>query len=318
MHTILGAGGPTANAITKELLSHNANETIRLVSRRPTKIAGANVSWQKADLLNYAEVLQAVKGSTVIYMCAGLVYDKNIWKHQWPIIMQNLIGAAKETQARLIFFDNVYMYGLVKGPMLETTPYNPISVKGEVRARIATQLMEEVKAGNIQATIARAADFYGTDSMNSFLDMMVLDKYAKGQSAQWIGDPKVLHNFTYIPDAGKAMYLLGQNPHSGNQIWHLPTAAPITGKDFIQLAASIYGVKPSFSTINKFMLQLVGLFKKVVAGTVEMYYQYDHDYIFNSSKFEETFKIKPTSYGDGIKHMSETLYSPPVKPAQHK
>lgn len=308
MHTILGAGGPTANAILKELLSHNPNETIRLVSRRPVTVSGPNVTWKKADLLNYAAILDAVKGSTVIYMCAGLVYDKNIWQQQWPVIMQNLIYVAKETQARIIFFDNVYMYGLVTGPMLETTPYNPISVKGEVRARIATQLMDEVKAGNVQATIARAADFYGTDSMNSFLDMMVLDKYAKKQSAQWIGDSKKLHSFTYIPDTGKAMYLLGQSEQSGNQIWHLPTAAPVTGKEFIELAATIYSVKPSYSSINKFMLQLVGLFKKVVAGTVEMYYQYDHDYSFNSAKFENAFGIKPTTYQDGIKYMSETLY----------
>ncbi|MFA4869687.1 MAG: NAD-dependent epimerase/dehydratase family protein [Pedobacter sp.] len=308
MYTILGAGGPTANAITKELLQHNPQENIRLVSRRPIKTSGLNVAWYKADLLNYKEVLQATKGSLVIYMCAGLIYDKQIWQQQWPIIMQNLINAASETQARLIFFDNVYMYGLVHGPMLETTPYNPISIKGEVRARIATQLMDEVKAGNIKATIARAADFYGTDSKNSFLDMMVLDKYANGNNAQWIGNPKVLHNFTYIPDAGKALYLLGKAPEAGNQIWHLPTAAPLTGTDFIELAAQIYEVKPSFSTINKFMLQLAGIFKKVVAGTVEMYYQYDHDYIFDSSKFENTFQIKATSYSDGIKQMSQTLY----------
>lgn len=307
MHTILGAGGPTANALTQELSKHN--QKIRLVSRRPSKIKDSKVSWRQADLLNYHQVLDAVKGSEVIYMCAGLVYDKTVWQSQWPIIMQNLIQVAKETKARLIFFDNVYMYGLVNGPMTEDTPYHPISVKGEVRAKIAIQLMDEVKAGNIQATIARAADFYGTDSMNSFLDMMVLDKFSKRQSAQWIGDPKVLHNFTYIPDTGKAMYLLGQHPEAGNQIWHLPTAAPLTGKELITLAAGIYGVKPSFSSINKLMLQLVGLFKKVVAGTVEMYYQYDHDYQFNSSKFEKAFGVKPTSYFDGIKEMSETLYS---------
>ncbi|MNL18714.1 hypothetical protein D3C87_1398710 [compost metagenome] len=128
------------------------------------------------------------------------------------------------------------------------------------------------------------------------------------QSAQWIGNPKKLHNFTYIPDTGRAMYLLGQNPESGNQIWHLPTSAPITGNHFMELAASIYGVKLSYTTINKFMLQMVGLFKKVVAGTVEMYYQYDQDYNFNSSKFENAFGIKPTTYSEGIKQMSETLY----------
>lgn len=305
MHTILGAGGPSANALTRELLKHN--KEVRLVSRRPVKTSDARATWRKADLLNYPEVLAAVKGSTVIYMCAGLVYDKEIWKQQWPVVMQNLINVAKETQARLLFFDNVYMYGLVNGPMLESTPYNPISVKGEVRAKIASQLMEEVKSGNIRATIARAADFYGADSMNSFLDSMVLDKFAKHQSAQWIGDPKKLHSFTYIPDTGKAMYLLGQNEESGNQIWHLPTAAPITGKEMITLAADVFGANGKFTTVNKLMLQMVGLFKKVVAGTVEMYYQYDHDYHLDSSKFEKAFNFKPTGYEEGIREWSKTL-----------
>ena len=188
MHTILGAGGPVANALTQELLNHN--ETIRLVSRRQTTITGKNLTWQKADLLNYNEVLEATKGSTVIYLCAGLVYDAEIWKQQWPIIMQNVINATKAANARLIFFDNVYMYGLVNGPMLEDTPYKPISKKGKVRAKIADQLMAEVKAGNIQASILRAPDFYGTDSKNSSFDMMLLDKYAKKETAQWVGDPK--------------------------------------------------------------------------------------------------------------------------------
>jgi len=306
MHTILGAGGPVANALTQELLNHN--ETIRLVSRRQTTITGKNLTWQKADLLNYNEVLEATKGSTVIYLCAGLVYDAEIWKQQWPIIMQNVINATKAANARLIFFDNVYMYGLVNGPMLEDTPYKPISKKGKVRAKIADQLMTEVKAGNIQASILRAPDFYGTDSKNSSFDMMLLDKYVKKETAQWVGDPKKKHNYVYIPDCGKAMYLLGQNPQSDNQIWHAPTAAPLTGTEFINMAANIYQAKPKFMRVTKFMLWIFGLFNKVVADTVEMYYQYNHDYNFNSDKFEKAFNFKPTSYQDGISHMAKTIY----------
>ena len=306
MHTILGAGGPVANALTQELANHN--ETIRLVSRKPIATTSSNISWKRADLLNYDEVLDAAKGSAVIYLCAGLVYDKNVWKQQWPIIIQNVINVTKATGARLIFFDNVYMYGLTDGPMTEQTPYNPSSEKGKIRAEIANTVIKEIKAGNIQASIARAADFYGTNSKNSFFDMMVLDKYAKKEKAQWIGDPKMKHNFSYIPDMGKAMYLLGQNPNSDNQIWHLPTAAPLTGLEFIKMAAGIYQVKPSYMKINKVLLFLVGLFQKVVMGAVEMYYQYDHDYIFDSSKFEKAFNFKPTSYKDGIKEMAKTLY----------
>jgi nucleoside-diphosphate-sugar epimerase len=176
IHTILGAGGPVANALTRQL--ENNNDTIRLVSRREIK-PGKNTTWKKADLLNLDELSEASKDSTVIYLCAGLVYDAEIWKQQWPVIIKNVIAVAKENNARLIFFDNVYSYGLVNGAMTEDTPYNPISEKGKVRAGVANAVMDEVKAGNLQATIARAPDFYGTDNLNSFFDMMVLTKYAK-------------------------------------------------------------------------------------------------------------------------------------------
>jgi nucleoside-diphosphate-sugar epimerase len=311
MHTILGAGGPVANALTRELL--NNNETVRQVSRKPVSITGKNVDWKKADLLNYAELLVASKGSSVIYLTAGLVYDKKIWAAQWPVIMKNVINVVKETGARFIFFDNVYMYGLVNGPMMEDSLYNPSSVKGEIRAKIATQLMDEAKAGNIKATIARGADFYGTESNNGILDVMVLSHFAKKQKAQWIGNVDRLHNFSYIPDMGKGMFLLGQTPSADNQIWHMPTAPAMTARQFMELAAGIYGVEPKYFAINKLMLRIYGLFNKLVGEMAEMYYQYDHDYIFNSNKFEKTFDIKPTSYADGIKLMSETLYKPVSK-----
>jgi nucleoside-diphosphate-sugar epimerase len=305
MHTILGAGGPVANALTRELENHN--ETIRLVSRREIK-PGKNTTWKKADLLNLTELREASRGSTVIYLCAGIVYDAEIWKQQWPAIIKNVIAVAKENNARLIFFDNVYMYGLVDGSMKEDTPYNPISEKGKVRVGVAKAIMDEVKAGTLNASIARAPDFYGTDSTNSFFDMMVLAKYAKKEMAQWIGDANKKHCFIYIEDAGKAMFLLGQNPDSDNQVWHLPTAPALTGKQFIEMAATIYKTKPSYFSLKKWMLWVIGKFMKVVAGTVEMYYQYDHDYIFDSGKFETRFNFKPTPYAQGIKRMSETLY----------
>ena len=308
MHTVLGAGGPVANALTQELI--NANQTVRLVSRKPVQTTAASLTWQKADLLNYDEVLSAAKGSTVIYLVAGLVYDATIWRQQWPVIMKNVINVTKVTGARLIFFDNVYMYGLVNSAMTENTPYKPSSVKGGIRAGIASMLMDEVKAGNIRATIARAPDFYGTDSTNSFIDMMVLSNYAKNKPAQWLGDPDKKHNYIYIPDAGKAMFLLGQSPDSDNQIWHLPTAPAITGRQFLDIAANTYQIKPKYMRVRKFMLWFFGLFKKVIMGTVEMYYQFDHDYIFDSSKFEKAFNFKPTSYADGLKHMSQTFYKP--------
>jgi nucleoside-diphosphate-sugar epimerase len=303
MHTILGAGGPVSNALTKELLQKG--ETIRLVSRRKIETTG---TWVGADLKDYQQLQAAVGNASVIYMCAGLRYDKKIWATEWPLIMQNLIDITKETGARLIFFDNVYMYGLVPRPMTEETPYNPSSGKGEIRARIAEKLMQEIKAGNIRACIARAADFYGAEGLNSFFDLMVLANYAKKSKAMWLGNPDSKHSFTYVPDAAKAMTVLGQHTESDNQIWHLPTAPALTGREFMQLAASVFNTQPQYRRLNKLMLNFIGLFNKPIGETAEMYYQYQYDYVFSSAKFEKAFGVQPTPYAIGFKHLAQTFY----------
>ena len=307
MHTLLGAGGPVSNALAQELLQQG--ETVRLVSRRPIQ-TGGRATWVHADLKDYQQVLGAVQGATVIYLCAGLRYDKKVWAAEWPLIMQNLIDATKATGARLIFFDNVYMYGHVAGPMTEETPYNPASRKGEIRARIAEKLMSEAKAGNLNATIARAADFYGAGSLNSFFDAMVLAKYAKKEKAMWLGEPGSKHAFTYVPDAGRAVYLLGQHPEADNQVWHVPTAPALTGHAFMQLAAKAFNTQPKYMKVNKLMLQALGLFTKAIGETAELYYQYQYDYIFSSEKFQHAFGVMPTTYDEGLQQLSQTLFKP--------
>jgi nucleoside-diphosphate-sugar epimerase len=140
-----------------------------------------------ADLTDPGQALQAIEGSSVVYLCIGLPYNYSIWRQQWPRIMDNTISACQKTNARLIFFDNVYMYGKTDGPMTEETPYDPSSRKGDLRARLATQVMSEVRKGNIVATIARAADFYGPGSgKTSIPDITVFQRLQKGQRAQWL------------------------------------------------------------------------------------------------------------------------------------
>lgn len=305
MQTILGAGGPIANAL--QTLLEKDHEPLRLASRRKIETTG-NTSWQKTDLLNAAEVHASCEGASVIYLTAGLVYDSRIWEKQWPVIMDNVIAAAKKNNARLLFFDNIYMYGLVKGPITENTPYNPVSKKGKIRTAIAEKLMAEISSGNIQGSIARAADFYGAESGNSFIEMMVLANFAKGKTAMWMGNPDKLHNYTYVPDAAFGLYLLGKNPSADGQVWHLPTSKPVTGKTLLKLASDVYGVKPNYFRLPKFFFRVMGLFQRFMKELVEMYYQVEEDYQFDSSKFEQAFHVKPTEYKDGFKHVSETIF----------
>jgi uncharacterized protein YbjT (DUF2867 family) len=117
----------------KELLQQD--NTVRLVSRRKID-PPANASWTGADLKNKQQVLNATKGSSVIYLCVGLQYNKKVWQAEWPLIIQNIIDAAKASNARLIFFDNVYMYGRVQGAMKEDTLIILRALKEQLELRL--------------------------------------------------------------------------------------------------------------------------------------------------------------------------------------
>ena len=116
MQTILGSGGIIANHLATSLPSYT--DKIRLVSRNPKVVTGKE-ELVSADLTSAEQVLKAVKGSDVVYLTAGLQYDSKVWQEQWPKLMQNVINACKENKSKLVFFDNVYMYGKVVGPMTE-------------------------------------------------------------------------------------------------------------------------------------------------------------------------------------------------------
>ena len=298
-HIIFGAGGAVGNNLVKEL--KEKGEKITLVSRSGKNVEGTESL--KVDLTNSIETKNAVEESSVVYLLAGLKYDYNVWKENWFKIMKNTVEACKAKNARLIFFDNVYSYGKVEGEMTEETPYNPCSKKGELRAKLNEYLQNEIKHKNINAMIARAADFYGPYSEKTSGNfILTIKNLAKGKKAQYLIDTKRKHSLTYTGDCGKALYLLAKTESAYGQVWHMPTAKPpITGDEFIKIAAEHLNVKPAVFVLKKWMVKLFGIFVSDVRELYEMLYQNEFDYVFDSSKFEKQFNFKPTPYEEGIK-----------------
>ena len=306
-HIILGAGGAIGNVLKNELAA--AGNSVKLVSRKAAPVKGIETA--KADVTKVSEVMSVVEDLSIIYLLVGLPYNLSIWQEQWPKIMNNVIEACETRRARLIFFDNVYMYGLVNGEMTEETAINPCSKKGEIRASIAEKLITQAKSGNITALIARAADFYGPFAEKSSLPyFFVIDKLAKGKKAQGLVNLDKLHSYTYTTDCGKALHLLAKTDDAFKQVWHLPTARPpLTGKQFIKIAAEKLGVDPSFSVLKKWLIKMGGIFNRQISEVYEMLYQNEYDYVFNSSKFETRFDFQPTPYDRGIAETIEHFRS---------
>ena len=298
MHTILGANGIIAQELSRALAAHISS--IRQVSRNPQRVNQTDETFS-ADLLDSKATAKAVAGSEVAYLVAGLKYNASVWQEQWPRVMRNVIDACKQHDTRLVFFDNVYAYGRVDGVMTEETTFNPTSKKGEIRAKIATMLLDEMRSGNLQAMIVRAADFYGPGAVQSFPYATVFERLKAGKTPQWIGNPNTIHTFTFTPDAGRAMALLGRSSEAYGQTWHLPTTKePLTGADFVRLACDQAGRPNKLLVAPRWMLKLMGLFMPVLRENEEMMYQFEYDYRFDSSKIESAFGMQATPYSQGI------------------
>lgn len=303
MQTILGSGGVIANELARELRTYTTG--IRLVSRNPQKI-NQDDETISADLTQADQVKKAVKGSSIVYLTVGLKYKARIWESAWPKIMRNVIEACTQHQSKLVFFDNIYMYDPnYIGHMSEDTPIRPVSRKGAVRAKIADMVLESTSKGNLEAIIARSADFYGPHiTLNSILTELAFKPLAKGGTAKWLGDAHQPHAFTFTPDAGKALALLGNTEDAYNQVWHLPTASnPPTGKEWIYLIAKEMSKSPKYQVLAPWFFSVSGLFVPFMRELREMLYQYERPYVFDSTKFQENFFFKPTKYRDGIKNI---------------
>jgi nucleoside-diphosphate-sugar epimerase len=298
MHTILGANGIIGRELSQALAAHTTD--IRQVSRHPRKVNPTDATCV-ADLLDARATADAVAGSQVVYLVAGLKYDASVWQAQWPRVMRNAIDACKQHGARLVFFDNVYAYGRVDGVMTEDTPFNPISRKGEVRAQIATMLLDEMRSGNLQAMIVRSADFYGPGAVQSFPHATVFERLKAGKTPQWVGNPNAVHTFTFTPDAGQAVAELARSTEVYGQTWHLPTSKePLSGADFVRLACELAGRPYKLQAAPRWMLKLMGMFVPVLRENEEMMYQFEYDYRFDSSKIEAALGLQPTPYRQGI------------------
>lgn len=305
LQTILGANGTIGKVLAKEL--KNYTNQIRLVSRNPKKVNNDDELFP-ADLADPIMVDKAIEGSDVVYLVVGFDYTLKVWRDKWPKLMKATIDACIKHHAKLVFFDNIYLYDINSiGHMAEDSHITPPSKKGMVRMEIAEMLMNAVKTGKLTGLIARSPDFYGPDNEKSILIELVYKNLLKGKRPNWFIDATKKHSFIYTPDAAKATALLGNSTDAYNQIWHLPTDInTLTGQEWVDLFNKEMGMSKKVMVLPMLMLKLLGIFLPLMREMPEMMYQYDRDYFFDSSKFNTRFNFITTTNEMGVR---QTVHS---------
>lgn len=296
LHVIFGAG-PVGCWIARTLREWNI--PVRAVNRsgqRPA-LMPEDVEMVAADLSDADLALKTAQGAAVLYQALNPPYHR--WQEDFPTLQANALAAAQAAGARYVSIENLYMYDSSQ-PIHEDSPIRPRSKKGELRARMAKEVMDLNQQGKIQATALRSSDYYGPGVVQSAMGERVFGNLVAGKKAELMGATDQLHSWAYIEDVGRAAALLGTRDEALGRAWIAPHAPPVTQGDMVAKAAAILGIEPRMTTIPGWMMKLVGIFNPDARAMQEMLYQLNEPFVVDTDLFQRTFKLAPTSTETGL------------------
>ncbi len=312
LHVIFGTG-PVGFAVMEELVKRG--KQVRMVNRSG-KLADAPkaVEVVASDAYDPAKTRDLTKGASVVYQCAQPEYHE--WPEKFPPLQASIVEGVTANDAKLVVVENLYMYGDPNGrPMTEDMPYNAHTRKGQTRKAMSESLMAAHKSGKIRVVIGRASDFYGPRYLTA-ADQTFYPALA-GKQATGIGNIDVQHTFTYVPDFGKALVILGEHDEAYGQVWHVPNAPTVTQREFMTMMFAEIGTAPKIGSMGKLMMRIGGLFIPGARETVEMMYEFEKPFTVNHSKFVNAFGDHSTPIRDAMRESVAWFKAHPKQKGAH-
>lgn len=298
VNVVFGASGSLGSAVVR-LLAADGNR-VRAVNRSGLSEVPEGVEVIQVDASDLESVRNACHGATVVYHCANAPYNK------WPVmilpIMHGIIAGAASAGAKLIYGDNLYMYGPVSKPLTEDLPYAATGIKGRIRAQTAEYLMEQYRSGKVRVAIGRASDFFGPFSSSMTGDLIFRPALA-GKAARALGNIDVPHTWTFTEDFARGLITLAEKEEALGQVWHVPSAETITTRRLIEMIYEEAGThdRMKIKTVGNVIISIMGLFNPIIRELKEMMYEWNEPYIVDHSKYEKAFGNHSTPHREAIR-----------------
>jgi nucleoside-diphosphate-sugar epimerase len=301
MHVVIGAGGALGAAIVQNLAQQNKD--VRAVVRdvdRARKVLPSSAEIVVADASKPESINSVLQDGSIIYHCTNVPYDK--WTEVMPLVTDNILAGAIEKQANVVFPGNVYVYGRFQRiPASEDHPQAATSKKGKLRISLEKKLMDEHRNGKVKVVIPRFPDYYGPNVTNNLMKP-IFTAAVSGEKARWIGSLDTRHDFVFIEDAAAACVILGETASSYGEVWHVPGAGAITGREFIDMAFKAAGKEPNTGLLGGRVIRVAGWLNPEVRELTELMYEFEEPLVLDGSKFSTRFPtFKYTPHEEGIK-----------------
>jgi nucleoside-diphosphate-sugar epimerase len=310
-HVIFGTGAiglATLDALRRR------GESVRLVNRSGTAPVPDDIEVLGGDASDPAFTTAAAQGAQVIYQTLNPPYHQ--WVELFPGLQASVLAAAQAAGARLVSMENVYMYGRPNGqPLTETHPYSADTKKGTLRARMARELLAAHAAGNVQVATGRASDYFGPrGGAQSMLGDRVIPAALNNKSATVLGDPDQPHTYTYLPDIGEGLAVLGEHPDAPGEVWHLPND-PHT-QTTRQLVDTIYQLagqpKTKLRSTPALLLRALAITNPTVRELLELQYEFQEPFIVDSTKIAAKLDVHATPLDQALADTVATYRTNPA------
>ena len=292
-HVIFGTGA--IGLATFDAL-HRRGERARLVNRSGHARVPDGVEVIGGDARDPAFTIEVARGAAVVYQTLNPPYAE--WAAQFPPLQAGVLAAAEATGARLVSMENVYMYGRPAGrPLTEDRAYDAHTTKGRLRGRMARDLLAAHDAGRVEVTIGRASDYFGPrGGAQSNLGDRLFPAALADKTAGVLGDPDQPHTYTFIPDIGEGLAVLGEHPDAPGQVWHLPNDPETrTTRQLVDIAYRLAGRRRGrLRAMPPVLLRALGLVNPTMRELVEMQYQFDEPFIVDSTKIVNELGVEAT------------------------
>src|SRR5215471_1434618 len=297
LQVVLGATGGVGQVLVQLLSAQGAQ--VRAVNRSGRASVPASVEIMAADLTNRESTRAACQGATTVYHCAGVPYPQ--WLTYMPVWLDNVISAVSATGAGLVYIDNNYMYAPTSQPLTEESPQAPVTRKGKLRKQLAETILAAHARGQIRATIGRTPDFYGPGVRISAVGEQFFTAVVEGKRVPWLGKLDVPHALSFVEDAARGLLVLGTHEQALGQVWHIPTAQELTGRQYIALASEAAGVPAKPLAVPGLLLRVLGLTNAVLRESVELLYEFNEPLLFDGSKYTRAFGGTPTPHQEALR-----------------
>ena len=296
MHVVFGTG---AIGSTLAARLYADGRSVRVINRSGVAPTARGIEVCRGDASDVEACVRLADGAEVVYQCLNPPYHR--WT-EFPQLQRNVVAAAGRAGARVVAMDNLYAYGAPGNePFTEKHPLVPCSRKGRIRAAMSEELFAAHDAGRVQATAARASDYFGPGAASqSLIGSRVVPAALEGGVAQVVGDLDQLHSFAYVPDIAATLAMLGARDDALGAVWHVPHAPPVTIREMVSMVYAAAGTTPRMRTLSRPIVTLIGLFNPTVRELREMLYQFDQPFVVDDRRVRELTGLEPTPLDQAV------------------